>query len=56
MEWYQHQNQDSKYTSPIDDLHDVYKVYHLLININPPLLKKENFNVAQKKIHQRYSF
>lgn len=49
MEWYQHQNQDSKYTSPIDDLHDVYKVYHILINIKPPLLKKKTLMLHKRK-------
>lgn len=55
MEWYQRQNQDSKCTSSIDDLHEVYKFYHHLINMKPPCKcnKKKDWMSHKRKLHQR---
>lgn len=51
MEWYQLQNQDSKCTSSIDDLHEVYKFYHHLINMKPLCTCNKK---KKRKLHQRY--
>lgn len=56
MEWYQRQNQNSKCTTSIDDLHEVYKFYHHLINMKPPCTcnkKKKDWMSHKRKLHQR---